>query len=378
VLKIHSRCNLACDYCYMYEMADQSWRLQPRQMTRPVIGWAAARIGEHAREHRLPRIKLILHGGEPTLADPDLITHAIHAVRIAAGADVRVDVTVQTNGVGLDDSFLEMFAELGARVGVSIDGDAAAHDRHRIRRNGHGSYTAVAASIRRLAAHPRREDLFGGLLCTVDVRNDPVATYEALLEFGPPMIDFLLPHGNWSEPPPFRVPGSANTPYADWLIAVFDRWYAARRRETRIRVLSELMCTVLGGASGTESVGLSPVAATVIETDGSIQQCHALKSAFPGAPRTGLHVRNDSFDAALGHSAVAATQLGVRALCPTCLDCALHRICGAGHYAHRYRAGTGFYNPSVYCPDLFKLISHVRGVLADDVAKLTSDAKDRR
>jgi uncharacterized protein len=26
IVKIHSRCDLACDYCYMYEMADQSWR----------------------------------------------------------------------------------------------------------------------------------------------------------------------------------------------------------------------------------------------------------------------------------------------------------------------------------------------------------------
>ncbi|MEU9838708.1 hypothetical protein AB0C69_05725, partial [Actinomadura sp. NPDC048032] len=30
ILKIHSRCNLACDYCYVYEMGDQSWRDQPR------------------------------------------------------------------------------------------------------------------------------------------------------------------------------------------------------------------------------------------------------------------------------------------------------------------------------------------------------------
>src|ERR1043166_2879062 len=28
VLKVHSRCNLTCDYCYIYEMADQSWRAQ--------------------------------------------------------------------------------------------------------------------------------------------------------------------------------------------------------------------------------------------------------------------------------------------------------------------------------------------------------------
>ena len=29
VLKVHSRCDLACDHCYVYEAADQSWRGRP-------------------------------------------------------------------------------------------------------------------------------------------------------------------------------------------------------------------------------------------------------------------------------------------------------------------------------------------------------------
>jgi uncharacterized protein len=375
VLKIHSRCDLACDYCYMYEMADQSWRSQPRRMPRSVIDKAAGRIADHVRAHRLDWVKLILHGGEPLLAGPELIAYTVGSVRAAVGTDTRVDATVQTNGLRLDDRFLGLFLELGVRIGVSVDGYEAGHDRHRKRRNGRGSHASATASLRRLAAHPRRDELFGGILCTVDVRNDPVATYEALLEFAPPMIDLLLPHGNWSAPPPLRVPGAAGTPYADWLIAVFDRWYGARRRETRIRIFSELIHVLLGGASSTESLGLSPVAVAVIETDGSIEQDHALKSAFPGAPDTGLHVGRDDFDAALAHPAVAARQLGLRALSATCRECAVRRACGGGHYAHRYLPGTGFAAPSVYCPDLFKLISHVRSAVETDMAALACPGK---
>ena len=44
--------------------------------------------------------------------------------------------------------------------------------------------------------------IYSGILCTIDVRNDPVATYEALLKFSPPALDLLLPHANWSCPPP--------------------------------------------------------------------------------------------------------------------------------------------------------------------------------
>ena len=41
IVKIHSRCDLSCDYCYMYEMADQSWRDRPRRMSAEIAGHAA-------------------------------------------------------------------------------------------------------------------------------------------------------------------------------------------------------------------------------------------------------------------------------------------------------------------------------------------------
>lgn len=373
VLKIHSRCDLACDYCYMYTMADQSWRRQPRRMPRAVVDQAVMRIGEHVHSHGLTQIRLILHGGEPLLAGPELITYVVSATRQAAGPATRVDVVLQTNGVGLDHGYLELLSRLGVRVGVSVDGNATAHDRHRKHSNGLGSHAAVATALRRLDRHPRRGDLFGGLLCTIDVGNDPIATYEALLAFNPPLIDFLLPHGNWTAPPPYRGPGSPETPYADWLITIFDRWYRAAQRETKVRLFGELMHAILGGMSGTESIGLSPAAVAVIETDGTIEQSDVLKSAYPGAPLTGLHVASDRLDAALAHPAVAARQLGIRALCDECLSCPVHRVCGAGHYAHRYMAGRGFLGPSVYCLDLFALISHIRTAMATDIAAIAED-----
>ena len=53
-------------------------------------------------------------------------------------------------------------------------------------------------------------------------------------------MDLLLPHANWSCPPP-------GAGYADWLIAVFERWYSAPEQETRIRLFTELIQLVLGG-----------------------------------------------------------------------------------------------------------------------------------
>src|ERR1700691_5966046 len=147
VVKIHSRCDLACDYCYMYELADQSWRDRPRRMSTEIARRTATRIGEHARAHQIPSVALILHGGEPLLAGRELITELVCATYAAVGSGVQVDARVQTNGVGLNDSYLRLFSDLGVHVGVSLDGAAEAHDRHRRFAGGRGSYAAVAAGF---------------------------------------------------------------------------------------------------------------------------------------------------------------------------------------------------------------------------------------
>ena len=150
---------------------------------------------------------------------------------------------------------------------------------------------------------PEFRECYSGILCTIDVRNDPVATYEALLKFNPPALDLLLPHANWSCPPP-------GTGYADWLISVFERWYAAPRQETRIRLFSELIQLVLGQPGAVEGLGLLPSTLVVVDTDGSIKQLDSLSSTYPGAADTGLHVTSSSFDEALDHPTTVARQIG--------------------------------------------------------------------
>jgi uncharacterized protein len=176
-------------------------------------------------------------------------------------------------------------------------------------------------------------------------------------------VDLLIPHAHWGCPPP----GSG---YADWLIAVFERWYSAPVLPTRIRFFTELIQLVLGGSGAVEGLGLTPSTLIVIETDGAIKQLDSLSSAYPGAADTGLHVDSSSFDDALEHPTTIARQIGVDALSQQCRACQVMEICGGGLYPHRYRRGVGFRNPSVYCADLLRLITHVRDRVAADVRHL--------
>jgi uncharacterized protein len=364
ILKVHSRCDLSCDYCYVYTLADQRWRDRPRVMPRDTVDAVARRIAEHASIHRLPAVEIVLHGGEPLLAGPDLLAYAVRAVRAevaASGADTRVSVTVQTNAVRLDAGFLALFGALGVRVGVSLDGDRAAHDRHRVDPRGRSSYGRTIAGLRLLRQRP---ELFAGLLCTVDLRNDPVGTYQALLEFGAPAVDFLLPHANWSAPPPGRAGRTAATPYADWLTAVFDRWYGAASRETSIRLFESVIARLLGGRSRVEGIGPDPVPSVVVDTGGAIERSDLLAASAVSAAVTGLHIATDPFDRLL---AMPAFPPGPA---PACRRCAVFAVCGGGLAAHRFDVRTGFANRSVYCADLYALIEHIRVRLSADVAAL--------
>jgi uncharacterized protein len=372
LLKVHSRCNLACDYCYVYMMADQSWRSRPMVMSPQLIETAARRIAEHANAHALSSVRVILHGGEPLLAGAEYLGKALELIRGEAGPSVRVDAAIQTNGVLLDDRTLHDFDRLDLKVGVSLDGGPRAHDRNRRYANGRGSHADVARALRLLGG-PRFRHLYGGLLCTVDLANDPVETYEALAGFEPPMIDLLLPHGTWDAPPPARGPDPASTPYADWLITVFDHWYDSGT-DLVVRIFQEIMHLLLGGASASEAVGLTPSSLVVIETDGTIEQVDSLKAVGHGVAATGMSIVDRPFDDVLTHPGMVARQLGWDALSDQCKKCRFGRVCGAGLYPHRYRPGTGFRNPSVYCPDLYRLIEHIRSRLVADLRRAPAES----
>ncbi|MFE9253639.1 FxsB family cyclophane-forming radical SAM/SPASM peptide maturase [Streptomyces sp. NPDC006879] len=366
VLKVHSRCDLACDYCYMYRSHDQTWRNQPRTMTPATLDRTSERIAEHLFAHGVERAGVVLHGGEPLLLDDHMLARTVDVLRSAVGNTARLHFTLQTNGVRLSRERLDLLSGLDVRIGVSTDGGRVAHDRHRRGADGRGSHSRVEAALELLGSSAYRH-LFGMLLCTVDLRNDPVRTYEALLLHRPPAVDFCLPLGNWRTPPPGLHPGARGTPYADWLWAVFQRWYEAASKETSVRLLDDLLALLLGSRPRTEALGLSPVRYAVVETDGSLALDDALRTAYEGASHTGLDIWRHAFDVLLEHPGVAARQWGTSGLCETCRTCPVHRICGGGHYATRYRHDTGFANPSVYCADLAELIVRVRGRLHADL-----------
>lgn len=354
IIKIHSRCNLSCDYCYVYHHVDQSWRDRPTVMSKTTLDVLAGRIGAHTAAHRVSDIVVVLHGGEPLLAGPAVIDHAITAIRGAVPTGTTVDVTLQTNGILVSDEFVEIFRRHDVGVGVSLDGGRAAHNKHRVYADGRPSFAQVQRGLDRLRAE---DGVWTGALCAIDLANDPIQVYEDLVAVGPPMLDLLLPLANWVHLPPGHDPD--RNPYAEWLIRVFDRWFDAPRREIGIRMFESIIAVLLGGHSDTEAIGLDSSDAITIETDGSLEVTDALKTTAPGLGALGLSVHRDSFDEAMRHPAVRAMRRTVDRLSAECQACPIVEVCGGGQYSHRFGPDGGFLHRSVYCRDLIRLITHI-------------------
>jgi len=361
VLKVHSRCDLACDHCYVYEHADQSWRGRPRAISAATVDAAARRIAEHAAAHGLAEVSVVLHGGEPLLVGKEAMRAVLTVLETHVAPVAKLDLRIHTNGVRLDKQWCDLFNHYGVKVGVSLDGDQAANDRHRRFASGRSSHAQVVAALA-LLRQPSYRHLYAGILCTIDLANDPVAVYQALVDEAPPNVDLLLPHATWGHPP-YRPPG-AEYPYADWLMQVHMCWVRDGCR-VPIRLFNSVLSAARGGPSFSEAIGTDPVDLLIIETDGSWEQPDSMKTAYQGAPATGMTVFSHPVDAAVRHPAVAARQGGIEALCATCRACQVVHVCGGGLYAHRHRPGNGFDNPSVYCADLKAFIGQLRTEDAD-------------
>ena len=281
VLKVSSRCDLACDHCYVYEHADQSWRYKPKTITAATADQAARRIREHAEAHQLAKVHVVLHGGEPLLLGHDGLRTVISTLRSSIDPVTRLDLENPHQWRPPRRGPVRAVRRL-RRTGGRVTGWRPHGERPApaVRRAGR-------AAIRRCGGRspccrkPEYRHLYAGILCTVDVENDPIAVYEALLAEAPPRLDLLLPHATWDHPP-HRPPGT-RTPYAAWLGRIHSRW-VADGRPVPIRFFDSLLAAWEGRPSGSEAAGLDPVDLLVIETDGSWEQADSLKTAFENAP----------------------------------------------------------------------------------------------
>ena len=356
LVKLASRCNLNCDYCYVYHMGDGAWRSQPKRMADATVEALAVQLGRLVAAQGAP-LSVVFHGGEPLLVGPDRFERACRTLRSALG--YASGLHLQTNALLLDDRVINVCATHDVGISISLDGPAAIHDSHRRDHGGRGSHSKVADAVRRTLVHPAGRDLLSGLLAVIDLAADPAEVYDHLKALGAPSIDLLYRDGNHDALPPGKSSPSS-TEYGDWMVRLMDH-YLADPAPIRVRVLDDMLRLVMGGVSRKEGVGTAEYGILVVDTDGTLAKNDTLKSADAGDrfARPASVLRDDmvAFVATPDFAAYHASQ---RPSATKCLSCPELAICGGGMPTHRWSAANGLANPSGFCSDQLRLVAAMR------------------
>ena len=138
-------CNVDCTYCYLPDRTNRA------RMAPATAATAARRLLDDGLLG--DSLTVVWHAGEPLVLPVGYYEEAFAAIAEAASSTCRVSHSIQTNATLIDDAWCDLFRKHRVNVGVSVDGPAALHDRHRRTRGGRGTHEAAMAGLAALRRH---------------------------------------------------------------------------------------------------------------------------------------------------------------------------------------------------------------------------------
>ncbi len=230
-------CNLGCTYCFYLEKE----KLYPKPAG--ISAWAMTRdvlesyIRQYIEAQAVPVVSFAWQGGEPTLLGIEFFREVVAFQKEYADGK-RIENSLQTNGVLLDDSWGDFLAHNGFLVGLSIDGPAGLHDKYRVDKGGKPTFEQVMRGMGILKKHAVEFNT----LTVVNRHNSrrPLEVYRFLKGCGSGFMQFIplvervaqdsTPDGLSLIPPDYgrgaRVAEWSVEPlrYGIFLCSIFDEW----------------------------------------------------------------------------------------------------------------------------------------------------------
>jgi uncharacterized protein len=359
IVKSTRKCNLRCSYCH-------DWRSKAS-----VIGFEvlANLVAKALRSHQYRLVNFIWHGGEPLLLGLDFFKTALTLQEAFIRSNQYVTNSIQINGTLLTDEWCQFFKRNKFNVGISVDGPEELHNRNRSYASGMGSFQDVVRSIEMLKAH----DLpFGVLLVLND--NTRRLSVPAIFDFV--VDDLRVTNFSFLPAVPDNIPSEKSgeryttdyfpmDDYEDFMIALFDYWYALDNPEIRVRELEGIVRSILRGNPQVCTLAGNCLGSNYhIEADGDVYHCD--KYLGDKDYRVG-NILVDDFEGILRTQQFQLLQERERDSLARLASCAFFDICNGGCPHDRYIARK--YQPTYddACCGQSRLIAHIKTVLGQRI-----------
>lgn len=358
VLKIASRCNLNCSYCYMYNLGDNTYKNQPKVMSEKVVDKIIDRVSEYLKISGGIEFQFIFHGGEPLLVSVDWFKYFVSSANNKL-KKIKLDFALQTNGVLYTKKWAKELSELNISVGFSWDGPEKYHDKFRKYHNDKPSYKDV---VNAMNIHKKMFGSLGGL-SVMNAEVEPNVYYDNIKELGITNVSILFPHLHHSMKSDFHKFKYVKDEitYGKWLVCLFDLWwYDIETDKPSIHIFIDFIGMILGYKMASESFGDQENDVLIIETNGGIEASSALKSIGDGFTKEGKSIFNNTLIESLNSPLIKLFVTSHLKLSTECEICKIKEICGGGRINQRFSIENKFNNPSVYCQDYKLIISHIQ------------------
>jgi uncharacterized protein len=345
VLQPTTFCNLDCTYCY----------LPARHLTRRMTPATLARVAQVicGSPYVGDQVTIVWHAGEPLVLPVAYYREAFAILAAAAPPALQITHGVQTNGVLLDDAWIDFIAAHNIRVGVSLDGPRRFHDAYRRTRSGRGTHAQVLAGIQRLQAAGL--DFHVITVLTAEALTAPDDFFDFYVSRGIRHVGFNIeeiegPHRTSS----LQRPG-AREAYARFMRRLIARVRASPPDTLEVRELTHTSAMIADpeiAARRNEQV--EPLGIVSVDTEGNISTFSPELLGVAHAGYNGFvfgNVHEHDLEDVLAHPAFvrahAAIQAGVRRCAHTC---AYFDVCRGGAPANKlFEHGDFASTETLYC-----------------------------
>jgi uncharacterized protein len=327
---------------------------------RPVIFEAAVnRFRDHCLRSGQKSVRITFHGGEPCLAGVDRFAKWCETARNAFENLCHLELSIQTNGTLIDDSWAKVFQHYKVSVGVSLDGPQDINDSARVDHAKRGSYTRIVRGLNLLVSNKVPVHV----LCVIQFGADGLRVHQHFMKLGIDRINYLFP--DFTHDTIGSVYANYGpTPCADYMLPILEEWWAKGSIDTRIALFWNMARVILGGKTQIDVLGNPRYEYVFVETDGTIEGLDVLKICGGKLASTRLHILRDDF-AAIAETSPLHRQVMFEGLAlPTgCQACPERSTCAGGYLPHRYSLERGFDNRTIWCQDMLRLFGRMRELL---------------